>query len=249
MVEQYILYIGRSHQLKTCLRRYIKSIGFGFHATATIQKAGEKLILMPYCSLILIQFEFFNRDVFGFSSFIHSCFPHTIMMVLMTKARIHVEELLFDFGVDDVVVGHQTSSKILTKRIQAHLREINLHWRQKHRILLKGAEVDLDRGEVQRNGSCHQLRGLLADLLKYFLDNPNRIISREELKESPIWADSICSSPKDGGKTFDVNMSKLRKIIEPDPANPQIIQSVRGVGWKLVINPVIIERSLHIEES
>jgi DNA-binding response OmpR family regulator len=202
---------------------------------------------MPYCPLTLIQFEFFKKEVFGFSSFIHSCFPHTIVMVLMTKVRLHIEELLFDYGVDDVVVGHQVSSKLLTKRIQAHLREVNLHWRQKNRILLKGTEVDLERREVQRNGTCHQLRGLLADLLKYFIDNPDRIISREELRESPIWADSICSSAKEGGKTFDVNISKLRKIIEPDPARPQIIQSVRGVGWKLAITPVRIETPLHIE--
>jgi len=247
MVEQYILYIGRNHQLQSRLRHNLKYIGFGFHTAATIQKAGEKMVLMPYCSLVLIHFEFFNKDVFGFSSFIHSCFPHTIVMVLINKVRLHIEELLFDYGANDVVVCPHTSSKLLTKRIQAHLRGVNLYGCQKNRILLKGTEVDLERREVRRNGSCYQLRGLLADLLKYFLDNPDHVISRKELRESPIWADSICSSAKEGGKTFDVNMSKLRKIIESDPAKPQIIQSVRGVGWKLTITPVQIEISLQIE--
>jgi two-component system response regulator RegX3 len=76
-----------------------------------------------------------------------------------------------------------------------------------------------------------------ANLLKYFLDNPNRIISRDELCKSPLWADSICSTAEEGGKTFDVNVGKLRKVIEQNPANPQIIKPVWGIGWILAINP------------
>ena len=40
------------------------------------------------------------------------------------------------------------------------------------------------------------------------------------------------------GKTFDVNISKLRKIIEPEPLHPQIIITVRGIGWKLALDSV-----------
>lgn len=248
MTEQYILYIGRNHQMQSRLRSNLKSVGLKLHTATDIQKAGEKVVLMPYCSLILVHFNSFAKEICGFCSFIHSYCAPAIVMVLMTKTKLDIEEQLFDCGVDDVVVSRQKTSKLLTKRIQAHLREVNLHLRQKNRILLiKGTEVDLERREIQRNGSCHQLRGLLADLLKYFLDNPDHIISREELRESPIWADSICSSAKEGGKTFDVNIGKLRKIIESDPARPQIIQSVRGVGWKLAVTPVQMERPLHIE--
>ncbi|MFC1737546.1 helix-turn-helix domain-containing protein [Planctomycetota bacterium] len=70
-------------------------------------------------------------------------------------------------------------------------------------------------------------------MLKYFLNNPGRIISRNELLTSPIWNDSICSPAEEGGRTFDVNMSKLRRVIEPDSKNPQIIKCVRGEGWIL----------------
>jgi DNA-binding response OmpR family regulator len=121
----------------------------------------------------------------------------------------------------------------LTRRVKAHLRSNSPFRPQNNVILLNGVVVDFERREVHRNGKSHPLRGLLFDLLKYFLDNPNRIISREELLRSSIWVDSVCSAPEDGGKTFDVNMSKLRKVIEPDPAKPQIITSLRGAGWKL----------------
>ncbi len=93
--------------------------------------------------------------------------------------------------------------------------------------------MDFDRREVCRDHTIHQLPGILADLLKYFIENADHVISREELQRSPIWLDSVCTPAKHGGKTFDVNISKLRKIIESEPQRPKIIVSVRGIGWKL----------------
>ncbi len=237
MAAQYALYIGPNHQRQSCLRKNLKSLGLELHKAINTQIAKEMVKQYYYC-LILISFDVVGKEIFEFCSFIRSCGAHPIVIVLMTKARIHIEEHLFDCGVDDIVVGCQASSRVLTKRIQAHLREANPHWRQNNRIILKDTVIDLDRREVRLNGSYRQLRGILVDLLRYFLDHPDRVISRKELQESPIWADSICTPAEEGGKTFDVNVGKLRKIIEPDPARPQIIKSVRGIGWKLAIDSV-----------
>ena len=65
------------------------------------------------------------------------------------------------------------------------------------------------------------------------MSNPSRIITRGELEHSRIWEDSICTSARDGGKTIDVNIGKLRRIVERNPHKPKVIQTVRGVGWKL----------------
>jgi DNA-binding response OmpR family regulator len=153
----------------------------------------------------------------------------------MDKPKIKTEEKLFDCGVNDVVTGKQTANRVLTRRIKAHLNNTKCPslLLQNNSVRLKDTIVDFERREVLCNGKIHELPGLLGDLLKYFIDNPKSAISREELLNSPIWSDSICSSATDGGKTFDVNIGKLRKIIEPDPSKPQIIISVRGVGWKL----------------
>lgn len=237
MATQYALYIGPKHQRQSCLRKNLKSLGLELHKATNAQIAKEMVKQYYYC-LILINFDVVGKEIFEFCSFICSCGAHPIVIVLMTKARIHIEEHLFDCGVYDIVVGCQASCRLLAKRIQAHLREINLHWHQNNTIVLKGTIIDLDRREVHHNGNCYQLRGILADLLKYFLDNPDRVISRKELQESPIWADSICTPAEEGGKTFDVNVGKLRKVIESDPVRPQIIKSVRGIGWKLAIDSV-----------
>ena len=94
--------------------------------------------------------------------------------------------------------------------------------------------ISLENKHALCNGTIRPVPGSLFDLLKYFLSNPNRTISREELARSAIWGDSICSSAKQGGRAFDGNIARLRRAIESDPANPKIIRSVRGTGWKLL---------------
>lgn len=233
MSAQVGLYIDCNCQRQALLHRNLETLGVELHKASTVQVAREMVKKHSY-HLVIMHFDTMGKEVFRFCSFIRSLSSQTIVIVLMTKVRTHIEDQLFDCGVNDVVAGKQTSARVLTKRIRAHLCNNRSSCSQIGTIKLKGTVVDFDRREVRRNGSCHQLRGLLADLLKYFLDNSNRVISREELQNSYIWFDSICTPADEGGKTFDVNVGKLRKVIEPDPARPQIIKSVRGIGWKLM---------------
>lgn len=232
MSRQVGLYIDHNFRRQVRLRNDLEILKVELHKASTVQAAKEMIKKHSY-RLVIMHFDTMGQEVFRFCSFIRSLNSRTMMIVLMTKVKKHVEEQLFDCGVNDVVVGKQTSAPLLTKRIQAHLCNSGPSWSRMGTVRLKDNIIDFDRKEVRRDGSCYQLRGILADLLKYFLDNSNHVISRDELQKSYIWVDSICTPADEGGKTFDVNIGKLRKIIEPDPARPQIIKSVRGIGWKL----------------
>jgi DNA-binding response OmpR family regulator len=238
MGKEIALHVDHNHRRQTCICRNLESLGFELHKAATVETAGEKIKRHCY-RLVIMHFDTMGKEIFRFCSFVRSGSACTILIVLMADAKINIEEQLFDCGVNDVVAGKHAAPKVLTKRIRAHLHYSKSSCQQTNTIRLKDTVVDFDRREVWCNGATHKLPGILADLLKYFLDNPTRVISREELLGSPIWSDSICSPAKEGGKTFDVNVSKLRKIIEPNPARPQIIISVRGQGWKLAGDVVV----------
>ncbi|MHC4739726.1 MAG: response regulator transcription factor [Planctomycetota bacterium] len=208
-------------------------MGLELYKTSNM-RAAKEMVKKHYYHLILMDFDTIGKQIFNFCSFIRSGSYHTILIALMSSVKIDTEEQLFNCGVNDVVTGKQVSARILVRRIRSHLlHSYEPSWAQTNIIRLKDTLVNFKRREVWCNQTIRRLSGILSDLLKYFLDNPDRVISRKELFNSPVWADSICSSVEDGGKTFDVNIGKLRKVIESDPVRPQIIISVRGIGWKL----------------
>lgn len=232
MCRQIALHVDRNGQRRRHLRSRLETLGFSLHKATSASRA-YKLISRNDYRLVLLNFHTLENDIFDLCKCARTINNSNILMVLMSEVNLATEEMLFDCGVDDVVTGAQTTSGTLIHRISARLRTNQPLASSKHTIRLKDTIIDFDRREICCNGTVRRINGNLVQLLKHFIENPNRIISREELRHTPIWADSICTPAFEGGKTFDVSISKLRKIIEPDPANPQIILSVRGVGWKL----------------
>jgi two-component system OmpR family response regulator len=234
MGKQNGLNIDQNHQRQTHVCRNLEPLGLDLHKVSNVNLATKMLKRYLY-HLVLIDFDTVRKEIFKLCSIIRSSRIHTIVIVWMVKPRIFIEEQLFDRGIDDVIVGKQASARVLAKRVQVHLLNNSLLRHQTNTVRLRETIVDFGAREVWCNGTTCRLPGILADLLKYFVDNPNRVISRAELQATPIWADSICTPAEEGGKTYDVNVGKLRKIIEPYPSNPQIIVSVRGIGWKLIM--------------
>jgi len=226
------LHIEQNCQRRKQITPALLSLGLKAHGASTVF-AARKLLDKNHYRLILVNLNIFGKQIFPFCSTIHRHSTNTVTIVMMDNVITRTEEKLFDCGVTDVVAGRQTSPAVLAKRIKKRLNSNNNSSNLPDTVEIKGTTIDITRREVSRKGQTYRLPGILANLMQYFLDNPDRVISRDELKESPIWADSICTPAREGGKTFDVSIGKLRKIIEPDPANPTIIIAVRGVGWKL----------------
>ena len=233
MPRQIALHIDNNYQRRTHVCRNLESLGFELHKASNIEQAHSMLGKSTY-RLVLMHCDALGAQSQDLCSEIRSGSRYTIVVALLGSVDTDIEEQLFDRGINDVVTGKQCASRLLCKRIKNHLEYCCKPEKlQNNTIRLKNTIVDFDGKKVWCNGTTRRLPGILADLLKYFIDNPGRVISRQELRDSDIWTESICTPANEGGKTFDVNMSKLRKIIEPEPPKPQIIVSVRGVGWVL----------------
>jgi DNA-binding response OmpR family regulator len=158
----------------------------------------------------------------------------------MSIAKPVFESKLFECGVDDIVAGEQTHPWALKSRIRRRLVS-RLSLPETNKIMLKGGTiVDMERREARLNDSHHRLKGVQYKLLQYFLENPHRVISREELLNSHIWDNSVSSPNKtEQGRAIDMAMTRLRRNIEADSSNPQIIISVHGTGWILAKDAVL----------
>ena len=120
MGRDIALHVGRDYQRQWHIGRHLEPLGFKLHKAPTVP-AAKKLSRNNRYRLVLMHFDTVGRGIFEFCSFIRSRDAYAILIALMANVRIDVEEELFGYGVNDVVTGEQTSSRVLTKRIRAHL--------------------------------------------------------------------------------------------------------------------------------
>jgi DNA-binding response OmpR family regulator len=96
-------------------------------------------------------------------------------------------------------------------------------------VMFGTVRVDLFRSEVSRSGTPVVLTALEFKVLRFFVTSPGRVISRDELLNQ-VWGfeNYPCT------RTVDNCVLRLRKKLEPDPAHPVHLQTVRGIGYRFV---------------
>jgi two-component system, OmpR family, response regulator RegX3 len=90
-----------------------------------------------------------------------------------------------------------------------------------------GVRMDVERHEVSVNGERIKLALKEFELLEMLLRNAGRVMTRGQLIDRIWGADYVGDT-----KTLDVHIKRLRTKIEPDPANPRHLVTVRGLGYK-----------------
>jgi DNA-binding response OmpR family regulator len=134
--------------------------------------------------------------------------------------------LLLEMGADDYVVKPFGSRELLA-RIRALLRRTSPDARKVFHF--GDAEIDLDRRMVSRHGEELKLTPAEYNLLTYFLQNPDRPLTRDMILNS-VWG--YQSFPNT--RTVDAHVVKLRQKLEPDPNVPRHFLTVHGVGYRFM---------------
>jgi two-component system OmpR family response regulator len=139
-----------------------------------------------------------------------------------------------ELGADDYV-AKPFAPRELVARVRALLRRAAPAGAQpdprSRRLSFAGWTLDTARRELTSpDGAAVDLSGAEYDLLLAFLGHPQRILSREQLLE--VGKRRVGADPFD--RTIDVQVSRLRRKIEPEPDSPALIKTVRGAGYMLV---------------
>jgi DNA-binding response OmpR family regulator len=151
----------------------------------------------------------------------------TPIMMLTAKNDIVDKVLGLELGADDYITKPFDGRELIA-RIKAVLRRLGRNVaNNEDTIVHLDLEVNLKNKRVVKNGVQIELTLREYQLLELFVKNPQRVFSREELLSKAWGYDFMGDS-----RAVDINITRLRKKIEDDSANPRHILTVYGFGYR-----------------
>ena len=154
--------------------------------------------------------------------------------VLMLTARGRPEDVLlgFEAGTDDYLAKPFELS-IFLARLNGLLRRTR--WqrdqvpaRSTEAVSINGRTIDMDNLELIHGNEMVHLTLMEVKLLRYLIEHEGRAVSRREILED-VWG----LHEETDTRAIDNFIVRIRKYLEDDPADPKIVQTVRGVGYRL----------------
>jgi DNA-binding response OmpR family regulator len=150
-----------------------------------------------------------------------------VPIVMLTAKSSELDKVVgLELGADDYVTK-PFSLRELTARIRALLRRTEqLAEAPTHPVELGALTVDLAGHRLLHDGERVPLKPKVFELLAYLLRHPGQVLTREQLLEH-VWGYDYAGETR----TVDVHVHWLRAAIEPTPAEPIYLHTVRGVGY------------------
>ena len=154
-----------------------------------------------------------------------------VPIIMLTAKDSEVDKVVgLELGADDYVTKPY-SSRELVARIKAVLRRgtpESADADSSSAIQAAGnIRMDVERHQVTVNGTLINLPLKEFELLEFLMRNEGRVLTRGQLIDR-VWGGDYYGDTK----TLDVHIKRLRSKIEEDSANPQLIQTIRGLGYK-----------------
>jgi len=153
-----------------------------------------------------------------------------VPIIMLTAKDSEIDKVVgLELGADDYVTKPYSARELLA-RIRAVLRRRGENGDAPAEPVLEAGPVrmDVERHVVAVDGEAVALPLKEFDLLELLLRNAGRVLTRMQLIDR-VWGSDYVGDTK----TLDVHVKRLRAKIEPDPANPQYLLTVRGLGYKL----------------
>jgi two-component system phosphate regulon response regulator OmpR len=218
--QPHVLAVDDDDRLRELLRKYLSENGLLVTTASDAAEARRRLAKLAF-DLIVLDLMMPGESGLDFARDLRlgNSVP-ILMLTAMGEAEDRIAGL--EGGADDYLTKPFEPRELLL-RIHSILRRVPALPREP--VRMGDVVFDPERGDLSRGGTPIRLTDVEASLLKALAESPGSILSREELTEA--------TGATGGGRAVDVQVTRLRRKIEPDPRLPRYLQTVRGKGYVL----------------
>ena len=203
----------------------LKKQGFEIEIARTIKEAGECWRKGRY-NLLILDVSLPDGSGFDFCQTVRK--ESEVPIIFLTASDEEMNIIMgLDIGGDDYITK-PFKLGVLLSRVNALLRRTKNIGKNATELVSNGIKINLLQSQVYKNGEQIELTAGEYKLLCLFIQNPNIVLTKEQILER-LWdcdADFIDSS------TLTVYIRRLRMKVENNPSEPEMIVTVRGMGYK-----------------
>jgi DNA-binding response OmpR family regulator len=231
-MPQRILVVDDDKSIVKLLSAYLEQSGYqtipaydGEMAIYTLRRERPDLIILDLMMP--------KKDGWEVISLVRSDKTLAATPIILLTARVEDTDKIvgLELGADDYITKPFNAREVVA-RVKALLRRVRLDQSPgatPHVLVCGELKLDLDQHSLTSNGMPVELTRTEFNLLEAFLSNPGYTLTRDELLEK-----ALGYAYEGLGRALDTHIRNLRRKIEPDPENPFYIQTIYGVGYRLV---------------
>ncbi|HEX4182692.1 MAG TPA: response regulator transcription factor [Caulobacteraceae bacterium] len=222
--ERHILVVDDDDRIRGLLKEFLARAGFRVTVAADASAARRLLTTLDF-DLLVLDVMMPGEDGFSLTQWVRNDGPSRATPVMMLTARDASDDRIagLTLGADDYLSKPFEPQELLL-RIEAILRRTGARASGREPLALGRCRFDPDRGELSRSGEPVRLTEAEARLLRRLAANAHIAVDRLDLARE---------TADPSGRAVDVQVTRLRRKIEPDPRAPRYLQTVRGVGYLL----------------
>lgn len=222
----HILIVDDEPEIRTLIRIHMERAGFQVIEAESGRKAIERMQEHNSIEVMILDLMMDDGDGMTVLRYLQEHNLQTIVIAISARREVQDKIATLSLGAVDYVTKPFSPLELLA-RVQAQLRrQLPNSTYQSETIRLHHLVLDEDNLVLHNNGKPRDLTPVECALLKFFMQNPNRALTKREIYKQ-IWQHENYDD-----NNLSVFISRIRKILESSTGSQYSIYTVRGVGYR-----------------